>query len=506
MDTATHAEVFTRAQDNRFVYAIHRNDHTDVFHLEEDTALEHREYTKTHLRCPVTTCPHPNLTTVHRAARRDGFRHLSTDRSVEHSPESLMHHQGKAAIAQWLTTNYGKYLDVEVEAHLPGGERRPDVMATSRTTGTKVVFEVQYSYEPPHVWQARHDWYAAHNIVDVWLFGHTGSHMRALLDGEVQLNPTQQAVRAAGMPVLWFNPFEHAVATAITTQEEPPPRHRREHKVPADRIGDLVVTALSDAWLTERGLRTRDVDEAEANAAALAPLWDAYREKQASVVPPRPPVIVAPAAPPPPPALSDAEKESRRALRRRRQQAREAHAEVVATSRALEGFQRRWRADPTLQRVISALGEEPPILHAPSLLDPVTLGFAHEHWRTVVIADVLLPGQIGQQVSIAAVLSTLNAHAMTFPHGAMTTEVLDWLDHLQYREVVTVSSDRQTFTITGPVPTGRPHTSTAAPAPEARCIACGLPLAEILVEQGYRYHQVPGCANRVARLRSASRY
>jgi|GEM_PF-1810720 len=499
MTSHSTVQTFTRGSDNRFVYAVHMDDPTRVFHLDNDAALDHRAYAKEYLRCPVPECSLPELTTVHRTDRRDGFRHLRRDASTDHAPESLLHHQGKAAIAHWLANRYRKHLTVTVEPLLEGGERRPDVMAVSRSSGARMAFEVQYSYEPPHVWRERHQWYRDHGIVDVWLFGHTGSHMNVAEDGKITLNPTHRAVIDEGMPLLWLNPFDRAIATAYVVEGDPyiAGKRAKARKVPATAIGTLVVEQLDAAWVTAKGLRTALIDELASNESIQAELRREYeaasRSRQAlQLTRAALSAVTTPAMAP----------DRRRERTERREAARAAQAQAVEESRRAavrRALHVRWRRDPVLAEIVEALGGEPPVIHVSGDVDDLELGLAHEHWRTIAIADVLLPRAVGQAATIGSMLIALKKRGFTYPKLMMAAEMRAWLEHLEQRGIVERHDD-WSFAITKPVSGPVDKTSTvAAPTRPGRtwlCGSCRLPLAQTLVDQGLDRHPLEPCANR----------
>lgn len=243
---------FTDAEP-RMVWAA-RRDGGAPFHLEDGMADELREFTKTELRCLVPTCGTPDLTTVARRVHRQGFRHLVDGGGC--APESALHHQGKAVLADWLTTHAPAGSTVHLER--PSNkerERIPDVTLIL-PNGRQVAFEIQYAALSN--WQERHDWYVTHGIDDVWLFGHTGHHMKVTGSGNVTLNQVHRDVLAAGSPVLWFNPLEQAVGVAGEHQWQSgvltPP-------TPTTGRARLLLFPLDECTVDDTGLRSPTLDE-----------------------------------------------------------------------------------------------------------------------------------------------------------------------------------------------------------------------------------------------------
>ena len=200
--------------ETRFLFARHRSGEPGLYELEDGAAVTVREYAKTELLCPVTDCSTPEITTVNRKRHRHGFRHLV--RSTAHGPETLFHVEGKAQIAKWVRAKYPDAAVVEEQASSRRRERIADVMVTL-ADGQRIAIEIQYASIRPDDWQRRHDSYVAQGIRDVWLFGHQGAQLKAVANADqVRLNPTNEAVAAAGMPILWFNPEKMQVASVTT--------------------------------------------------------------------------------------------------------------------------------------------------------------------------------------------------------------------------------------------------------------------------------------------------
>ena len=133
-----------------------------------------------------------------RSRGRDGFRHL-TRGAGGHAPEGVFHLQGKAVLAQWLRSRFPG-LTVEIESGIDTQRSSvADVMATS-PSGRRVAFEVQYSPLSVASWLERHRRYAQAGVTDVWLFGHTGPHLRyRATDNELRLTALNSEVLSASI-------------------------------------------------------------------------------------------------------------------------------------------------------------------------------------------------------------------------------------------------------------------------------------------------------------------
>jgi hypothetical protein len=133
----------------------------ELFVLEDDQALELRTWAKQNLRCMFDDCPVPDLTTVSRANKRDGFKHGKGGR--KHTPESVNHRQGKAVVANWLREAY-PYARVELE--LATDTQRSNVadVMLILASGQRVAFEVQYAALSVAEWRRRHESYARQSV------------------------------------------------------------------------------------------------------------------------------------------------------------------------------------------------------------------------------------------------------------------------------------------------------------------------------------------------------
>jgi hypothetical protein len=187
----------------------------DLFLLEDGRANELRAWAKQSLRCFFKDCPKPELTTVSRRQRRDGFSHLSG--AGHHSPESLNHRQGKAVVAKWLRSRLGDDAVTVEAASDTQRSRVADVMARL-PSGQRVAFEVQYASLSVEQWESRHSSYREQGIIDVWLWGHRRLRRSRSSYGSnpYRLDDVQESARISGLPVLWFNPETEELAIATT--------------------------------------------------------------------------------------------------------------------------------------------------------------------------------------------------------------------------------------------------------------------------------------------------
>lgn len=286
--------------ERRFVAAAWRDDPArPYFVLPDGEAERHRYRARTELRCMFRDCRAPEITTVARVGRRDGFRHLDGSTEGHGGPESFHHISGKAVLVDYLRSTY-PHLEVQAEQGIDTQRTRvADVMATNPVTGNRIAFEVQYASLSPTEWQARTDDYAAAGIPVVWLWGHVGSNMRATgFRGEgrppmVGLSPTLETA-AKAQPLLWLNPELGSIG--IGYKMEPWDGTEVPMPVKGGQV-ELGIRPLSNFTLTPAGLNTallgrmrenrdraerRRLDE-EARRARLS----AERQKAWQAAPPR---------------------------------------------------------------------------------------------------------------------------------------------------------------------------------------------------------------------------
>lgn len=124
-------------------------------------------------------------------------------------------------------------------------QRRADVLVTW-PDGSQLAFEPQYSDLSLENWQERHDWFADHEIPDVWPFGHGGKQLRTSGEcGLVKLSPVQLAA-ARTRPILWINPDQELIATIDVTETK-----RWDGKEPLR--GRLLLIPVGECTLTRAG-------------------------------------------------------------------------------------------------------------------------------------------------------------------------------------------------------------------------------------------------------------
>jgi hypothetical protein len=212
--------------ERALVFARHQKDHDrPLFHMNYDDATKAvKVLTREHLECFMPDCADRRLKAMHRSKKRDGFSHMPG--AGRHTPESLFHQQSKALIASWVSRHWPA-VSVDVELATETRDRIADVMLTW-DDGAQVAVEIQYSAITVDAWRERHRSYRRQGIVDVWLFGHSGKHMRQVgpkfpltaadVAGQIWLLPVHEAVARAKMPLLWINPVTGQIATAYETR------------------------------------------------------------------------------------------------------------------------------------------------------------------------------------------------------------------------------------------------------------------------------------------------
>lgn len=217
---------FTGVPEVRQLFA--RNGEGEVEYLEDRAAPEFKERRAAGevFSCVVPTCSEPLLTVVDRKERRHGFAHLS---GGGHPGMGLAHLQSQLLIQRWVWETYPG-LHVELEMATEDGSRRADVMVTSPVSGQQIAFEVQYASMTPEDWTMRHQSYQEQGIVDIWLWGYGGAHVRpdTSSPGRVNGSPTLATACQAGVPQLLIDPDREALGYAS--------REPRRYMLPTVRV------------------------------------------------------------------------------------------------------------------------------------------------------------------------------------------------------------------------------------------------------------------------------
>lgn len=232
----------------RLVHARYRSDPTARFFLEDGRGGEEglRAWVAQELECPMPECLDRRLSLVHRSAsvkpRRDGFKHYAG--AGGHAPESIWHSNAKEVVRRWAQEMCGDYGTVTVEARLGEGQRVADVLV--QWPVRRVAFEIQYAALSVAEWRERHEWYEREGIKDVWLWGHTGHHLKQAHEasGEnpalFRLGEVQRAVIESGERAIhWINPLTEQFATAYV---------QRSHADHPGLLWDTIPTAEDELF------------------------------------------------------------------------------------------------------------------------------------------------------------------------------------------------------------------------------------------------------------------
>lgn len=462
---------FNADADTRMVWATERSDRSQVVYLEDGTAREMRARTKAELACIVPECDLP-LTTHARTTKRDGFVHLRHPDDALHSAESLMHQQAKAVVVAWLRTKY-PHVRIDPEVVLVNGERRPDVYAENPATGNRLAFEVQYSPLTVEQWDRRHEWYADHGIVDVWLFGHVGNQRRrgANVNCDVVTNALQQHILQVGELLWWIEPTACVIATPYVTGYEHDLGSYNASPHPGERELLFDLSVLNDAWLTARGFRTESLVEMDKLTDRVAAARERAQQR----------VLVHEAEARA--ALAAAVRERLEAARREQQQA-EVRAAVLAAEmeaqlKRSELEDRLWRA--ALKRemasaeaiaaalaasdlpaqVDSILGFHPDWLYVDysEQVPETALGIAHQNWQAAAFLHVLRhslargPERSRPHLDLNDFIEGVKATGLCFERHLLEGLLIDWCGHLwEHRQLSARDADGRARLLTKVVP------------------------------------------------------
>jgi hypothetical protein len=319
---------------------------------------------------------------------------------------------------------------VQVEGPTHGRSRIADVMVTF-PGGDRVALEVQYAGLSVLDWQSRRADYARAGIRDVWLFGHTPPHLRqprrrggqSGTQGQVLLGELHRALASAGSPVLWLNPVELAIGTAIIPPTrrigeeewnrwwEPQQQPFARSRLPliGDREASLWVDSLVECALTPGGLISpamRQVHEETARpsaraAAHAADLAAAKEQERAAAV-----------------RRAQAEHAAKQGRKEYAKQAQERDLQV-------------WMKHPLRARIIAARGRIPDFLAERLPFDWGVRAY-HEHWHCVLFDDLVV-GHVGDVWPVRRVYAALDRCGFELhPDGAMHARAArGWLFQLR---------------------------------------------------------------------------
>jgi hypothetical protein len=210
----------------RQVWAVHRQTGERVFLDWGEATPEMRDHAKSNLKCPVPGCE--LRISARGRTKRDHFFHLG--RPGHGEGEGEWHLQAKALLADWANQQAGVVAQEEETIYVESGarHRRADVMATWPATGVRVALEVEYKDYTPEGWSAKQADYDGVRVGCTWVFGHLPRYLRQprkpadLPDDAVwdrlQWVELTAAVARAGRPIVFINPVERAVVTAVQHQ------------------------------------------------------------------------------------------------------------------------------------------------------------------------------------------------------------------------------------------------------------------------------------------------
>lgn len=419
--------------ERRLVYARYRANPDALYFLEDGTAADRKDWAKRELECFMPECTNRRLTTVSRRKKRDGFTHMSG--AGGHSAESLFHQQVKIMIVRWVALKYPG-LGVKQEEPTASKARRADVMVTSEDGTRQIAFEVQYSPLDVTLWQRRHDSYVEQGIRDVWLLGPSAPMLRASgPSGFVKLGDLQQAMVAAGVPVLWINPVDWLIGTPAVDASRHACvsagcRHGEsgEHWVDP-RDTDTTARLIVDKFDECRLVRGEFVTPSRAGLRQAAEAWAAIRDADHN--------------------SEDARKAKEAQLRAQREarEAREREADERTVRRLHawhEANRARLEAEWTASNLYAELlhrhkGTFPDVLAAEVDADWGVLALP-AYWHSLLYASLVQDRRPTSQFTLGACLQTLKIHKVELADRRRGTKaLLAFLERLAQAGLVTIS-------------------------------------------------------------------
>lgn len=444
----------------RQVWAVHQTTGERVFIDWGEATPEMRAYTRAHLCCPVPGCD--TLISARGRTKRDHFFHLGKPGHGE--GEGEWHLQAKALLTEWANSQEGVVAQEEESVSIPstGSLRRADVMATWPSTGTKVAIEVEYKDYKPEQWADKQADYDTVGVGCTWVFGHLPRYLRqprkpkGFPEDEtwdrLQWVELTEAVARAGRPIVFINPVERAVVTAVQHQRSLEQAERdRDWWRYADRVGVrlahpdshmepvLELDPLDECTLDpERGLITPTMRRVEierariadlASAAQAAAAVEAKRQREAAEKRR---------------AQQQADEDERRRRAARSEEEREAARAYGEQMRAQHA--RDWENHPLRARIIANRGEIPDFLACELPGDRAI--YAHPaHWHSQLFTDLVLgtgeASRVGATAEFTDVLRMLRTARIQLPRDARRSfaAIRDFLYHLRDHGYLSIDDD-----------------------------------------------------------------
>lgn len=393
----------------RIIYA-RRRDNDALYLLPDGEAAERKAWAREQLRCPIPECSNPELTTVSRSTRRDGFMHRTAG-AGGHAPERLFHIQAAEMIAQWLRAMYPQSTVRKEEASNGRRERVADVMITAGPG--RLAFEIQYSDITVQKWSERHESYATQGIPDVWLLGHAGEHMR-LRSGEVQLGAVHELVATSSL-VLWVNPITEQIATVVSPELLP---GNKTVLIPVRRgRGQLLIVPLAEFGLTDSRFTCPRFDQLLVDEELVQSEWRAAEARQEAESAKR--------------ARARAE-----ATALRRQEGNGDEEQKRERRRSFAQQQNDWLASADRSALLARLGGTwPPFI---GLEIDGGLPVPTELWQATVFRDLILGKTAGTRVLIKDSLQLIGVSS----HEEHVRVFRRWLAVLARQGVLEIKADR----------------------------------------------------------------
>lgn len=438
------SDALARFLDRRYrqVWAVHRVTGERVFLGRGEATDEMRVYARAQLMCPVPGCAVE--ISARGRSKRDHFFHLNPSGHGE--GEGEWHLQAKALLTEWAKRQPGFAAQEEEGVPIPGTDRirRADVMAT-HASGTKVAFEVEYKdYKPEH-WLAKQGDYDQLELPCTWVFGHLRRYLRQPPKpadwpedqtwDRLQWVELTEVVARAGRPVLFINPVERAVATAV--QDYPPVEEAASDEdwwQYEDRVGRrlahpdgwkevvLVLDLIDDCRLDpEQGLVTPTMVKIEAERAQIHERALRARARSAEV--------------------AEKRRKAREAAEadERRRAAQTAEERETARSYAEQMRQRdadRWASHPLRARIVQNLGSVPAFLDMELPADRGIYAYP-THWHSQLFQDLVLgtagKPMLGKTVKFNEVCAMVSRAGFRFHRDTSRAfaAIRDFLDHLE---------------------------------------------------------------------------